>query len=248
MMGSFGLLALALTIAPVQDVTDFDRFQLFNNCERMSLEVVLAPSESADAIKLTKERLQFATESRLRSAQLFKSDGGFPVLAVEVDVGDQAFLTSLGYNKTLFDPASGKGGFATVWRESMLGTHGQNGAEFILSGLSELIDEFLTEYLRVNESACTGSPQPANPVELQRLWVRVSGPARRPGRPGEGKTPNQISHFFEPLCNHSRRIARDLDADLDDRRHFPRLLRGSFLGSILPHVCLPTSLCHWLRW
>ena len=29
MMGSFGLLALAMTIAPAQEVTDFDRFALF---------------------------------------------------------------------------------------------------------------------------------------------------------------------------------------------------------------------------
>ena len=34
MLTSFGLLALALTTAPVQDATDFvERFQLFNNCK-----------------------------------------------------------------------------------------------------------------------------------------------------------------------------------------------------------------------
>ena len=37
MMGNFGLLALALTITPVQETTDRDLFQLFNNCEPMSL-------------------------------------------------------------------------------------------------------------------------------------------------------------------------------------------------------------------
>ena len=33
-------------------------------------------------------------------------------------------------------------------------------ADFILSSLSARLDKFLTEYLRVNESACTGTPQP----------------------------------------------------------------------------------------
>ena len=39
MMGNFGLLALALTITPVQETTDRNLFQLFNNCEPMSLAV-----------------------------------------------------------------------------------------------------------------------------------------------------------------------------------------------------------------
>ena len=107
-MGRFGLLSLALTITPAQEITDSDLFKLFSNCVPMSLEVVLATSESAVAIRLTKERLQFAAESRFRSAQLFKSDVDFPVLGVEVDVGDQASLTSLDYHKRLIDPVSGK--------------------------------------------------------------------------------------------------------------------------------------------
>ena len=40
----------------------------------------------------------------------------------------------------------------------MGGTHGQS-AEFIVSNLSGTLDKFLTEYLRMNESACTESPQ-----------------------------------------------------------------------------------------
>ena len=39
MMGNFGLLALALTITPVQETTDRNLFRLFNNCEPMSLVV-----------------------------------------------------------------------------------------------------------------------------------------------------------------------------------------------------------------
>ena len=81
-----------------------------------------------------------------------------PVLEVNVSVLGGAFMISMRYNKTLFDSVSGKNSFATTWNRSILGTQG--GTDYIVSRLSELLDEFLTEYLRVNEAACTGSPQP----------------------------------------------------------------------------------------
>lgn len=127
----------------------------------MSLVVLFDITEGAGDLKLTKERLQFAAESRLRSARLFKADdGGLPFLTVSVEVVGGAFSTGLGYNKRLFDPASGSGGIAATWSIRMSGTYGRTGAEFIVSKLSELLDQFLVEYLRVNESACTESPQP----------------------------------------------------------------------------------------
>ena len=161
MMGNFGLLALALTITPVQETTDRNIFRLFNNCEPMSLVVeVFGDDEDVKKVGLTKERVQFAVESRLRGARLFRSYISLPGLEVRVIVLGGAFSISMRYNKTLFDSVSGKNSFAPTWDRSILGTHGQRGTEYIVSGLSELLDEFLTEYLRVNEAACTGSPQP----------------------------------------------------------------------------------------
>ena len=161
MMGNFGLLALALTITPVQETTDRDLFQMFNNCEPMSLAVeVSGDDEDVKKVGLTKERVQFAVESRLRGARVFKSYLSLPGLEVHVTVLDGAFTISMRYNKTLFDSVSGKNSFAPTWDRWILGIHGQPGSEYIVSGLSEFLDEFLTEYLRVNEAACTGSPQP----------------------------------------------------------------------------------------
>ena len=161
MTGSFGLLALAMIIAPVQDVTDFERFQLFNNCEPMDLMVSdFNDIEYAENIGLTKERVQFAVESRLRGARLFRSSQRVPSLLVSVNFAGEAFTTNISYYKSLLDPASGSRGVATTWEEGSVGTHGRTGVDFILSSLSGLLDKFLTEYLRVNESACTGSPQP----------------------------------------------------------------------------------------
>ena len=158
MIASFGLLALAMATAPVQEVTDIDRFQLFNNCDPMALVVESLHDDAAD-IGLTEERLQFAAESRLRGARLYTSDRSRPYLYVNVNVAGKAFSTSLKYVKKMRNLATGNTGVASAWSRGITGTHGE-AAEFIISGLSGLLDRFLTEYLRVNESACTESPQP----------------------------------------------------------------------------------------
>ena len=94
MMASFGLLAVAMATAPGQDVTDLDRFQLFNNCEAMRLVVENLPAGAAD-IGLTEKRLQFAAESRLRGARLYTSDDSQPYLHVNANVVGTAFHISL---------------------------------------------------------------------------------------------------------------------------------------------------------
>ena len=117
--------------------------------------------ETANNIGLTRDRVQFAVESRLRGARLFGSAPGLPILEVSVGVMGSAFNLNMFYNKMIFDSVSGRNDFAVTWRRWMLGTHGWD-ADDIVSSLSQLLDRFLTEYLRVNEAACTGSPQPPN--------------------------------------------------------------------------------------
>ena len=161
MMASFGLLALAIITPLAQEVADIERFELFNNCEPMHLVILGASDDDEDVKKigLTKEGVQFAVESRLRGARLFKSDLGLPALEVSVNVRAASFAIALRYNKYLFDYAAGIDGLAQTWGAGTFGAHGAS-AEYIVSSLSELLDKFLTEYLRVNESACTESPQP----------------------------------------------------------------------------------------
>ena len=162
MLGSFGLLALAMSVAPAQGVTDLDRFELFNNCEPMYLlaSVFDDDDETANDIGLTQERVQFAVESRLRGARLFRSDLGSSGLEASIDVLGRAFNITLRYNKVLFDSVSDISRLAATWQKGVIGTRG-SGAAHIISTLSGAMDLFITEYLRVNESACTGSPQPA---------------------------------------------------------------------------------------
>ena len=57
------------------------------------------------------------------------------------------------YLKVLYDSVSDLSWAAKTWTGSTFGTHGGN-AGHILQVLSEHLDEFILEYLRVNEEFC----------------------------------------------------------------------------------------------
>ena len=71
-------LALALVVWPgdstAQDVSDFDRFQLFNECRPIDLVVAdygVSGRSGWTNIGLTMDRIQTMAESRLRAGRLY---------------------------------------------------------------------------------------------------------------------------------------------------------------------------------
>lgn len=90
-------------------------------------------------------------------------------LYVNVSVTGEAFSIYLGYRKMLFDSFLVRSspsaeslsaaeavrglGSATTWKLGSTGTHG-NDEGFVTLHLSQALDEFLVEHLRVNEAAC----------------------------------------------------------------------------------------------
>ena len=135
------------------------RFQLFNNCESMTLAMDLQVENYADAdadtesvIGLTADRIRTLAESRLRVARLYDADAA-TWLYVNVNVQGRGFSLSLEYKKSVYDAVSGETNYATTWRVGGAGTHSGD-AGFILQGLSEYLDGFILDYLRVNEAAC----------------------------------------------------------------------------------------------
>ena len=150
-------LALALAVWPghatAQDVSDIDRFQLFNECGPMKLAVTQYKDNAAWAdIGLTVDRLQTMAESRLRAARLYDARA-LPYLYVNVNVVGRGFSWGMDYKKLVYDAVSDETFYATTWNIGSAGTHGRD-AGFILQGLSEHLDRFILEYLRVNEHAC----------------------------------------------------------------------------------------------
>ena len=110
---------------------------------------------NSDAKKLgvTSKALQATVESRLRSARLYASERLKSYLYVSVTVSGSAFSVRLEYSKVLYDPLSGNSYFAMTWGTGATGIHGGN-AGYIQSEISQSVDYFLLEFLRVNEDAC----------------------------------------------------------------------------------------------
>ena len=151
------LLGILLTASTVhaQAVSDWDRFKLFNACRPMEL-VVENLSPDAQAVGLTRERIQLAAESRLRAARLYtesREKANRAYLYITIHVVGRAHDITVKYSKWVTDLATNSNGYAATWDTGSTGTHGGDVGSIIQS-LSGHLDRFLAGYLRVNEPAC----------------------------------------------------------------------------------------------
>ena len=148
-----GLLVLTLALAGSASGSQVDeerfreaeRFQLFNACESMSLLAIVLDQE-------LRERVETMAESRLRAARLYDADADrsavSSLLSIEIfGVVGQAEVVMLSYFKPARDSFSERWFLAGTWE-----VHGMYRDS--VQGLSELLDRFVLEYLRVNEAAC----------------------------------------------------------------------------------------------
>ena len=141
-------------VDPDDPSTERGCFRLWSACQPTNL-IVEGLTEDAEEIGLTRERIQTAAESRLRAARLYDAEAADHYLYVNVNVVGRAYSIGVGYRKWLHDEALDIGGMAETWNTGSAGTHG-GGASFILQDVSEHMDRFVVEYLRVNEPACAG--------------------------------------------------------------------------------------------
>ena len=132
---------------------EMQRFELFTNCKPVVLIVEDLPKD-AQKIQLTTHDIRIAVESRLRAARIYGFENMGPMLGVRVNIVGQAFDIVTALNKYVYDGISQSYGYATTWSSGMTGTHGRSGGEYVLSSVSRIMDEFLTQYLRANEKAC----------------------------------------------------------------------------------------------
>ena len=139
------------------DIEDPDGcFELFWGCGAIMRLVVEDLTPDAAEIGLTKERIETLAETRLRAARLYdeRENRVLPHLYIHVHVVGEAFSLRVEYRKWLADPQSGHMGPVATW--SLGGTGEHNGGNVLpLNHLSDEIDRFISEYLRVNETACT---------------------------------------------------------------------------------------------
>ena len=162
------VIAAAAAARPLEAQEDQKpRFQLFNECHPVGLGVFLKDG-GGDLPELTEERVRTLAESRLRAARLFSpfsfrqlrlmtgSRISHSFLLIEVTVVGRAFSDGVFFYKAVYDPPSGISDFALTWKHGITGTHrgGEESAAVIMNALSEQVDTFVLEYLRVNEESC----------------------------------------------------------------------------------------------
>ena len=110
-------------------------------------------SEGAATIGLKKSRIQTAVEVRLRSARLYSDSKFGSFVRVSVHVVGSAFTIDLEHVKQTIDPITEVPFLSATWKEKITGTHSRD-PEYIVQNLSKLVDQFLLDFLRVNEEEC----------------------------------------------------------------------------------------------
>ena len=150
----FVLFCLLVPKAQAETIEEsLERFKLFTGCEPIGLSIRELPSDAKE-INLTKKAIKNSVESRLRSGRIFNNELLPYGLDVGVNVVGYSFSISLGFYKPVRDLNFPElFGPAVSWERVLTGTHGGD-ANFILSSLSKMIDEFLVEYFKMNEKAC----------------------------------------------------------------------------------------------
>ena len=133
---------------------DQDLFNLFTRCAELSIIIETLPEDAKD-MGLTETELEVAVRSRLRAARIYDADAVYPPspsLYLNVNYVGSAFHIKLMLSKRLNDPVSNLSGRAGTWFAGTTGVSRR--ADFIISSVSRLMDEFIDEYLSINEEAC----------------------------------------------------------------------------------------------
>ena len=133
------------------EVSMRDIFLLRNGCVGVNLEVSYA-KEGAAHLRLEKDSIETTARSRLRGARIFNSDT-YTHFFVSVHIADSSFFIEVSMNKFLSDDDNNVRLLATAWNRYSFGVHG-NDRQGLLGIIGELTDEFIDEYLRVNEEVC----------------------------------------------------------------------------------------------
>ena len=143
---------------------EIERFHLFNACRPMGLRISHRLESMLTAIAPFLGSLQAAAKNRLRAVGLYSRDlaktGGASLYVYINAAGDgaggdvtiTAYNISVSYRKVVFDEFGNPGSAATRVT-GITGTPGKD-ADYMVSSLSQLLDEFLAAYLLVNEEAC----------------------------------------------------------------------------------------------
>ncbi len=150
----FAATALIQTGAPVYD-------ELRTGCRRVTVSVFV--EDEAQSLGVAEsERLETMDESRLRAARLYQPQQSerLPVLNVDVEalVGDatNAYTVQVEFYRIMLNPDTERGVAVATWRRGSFGYFGSRAkvSDSVQATVSDFVDEFILDYLRVNEDSC----------------------------------------------------------------------------------------------
>ena len=129
--------------------TELDRFNLYTKCQRVQ---VLFEVEGVE-----EDRVRATVESRLRAARLYEPPSGQSehgaYLVVTVVLVDPISIINTELFKRLFDPITRTEKIVATWSSPRHAPNNKRPKD-ALAALAESMDAFISDYLRVNESAC----------------------------------------------------------------------------------------------
>ena len=152
-----GWMLLACCMVAEAQVDDYERFQLFTECQPMAVGATVYVSDEDTGTMIRQQEqegpIYAALESRLRAARLYQAQDQTRMqnhINVSVIVPTpEIFIMLATYSKILRDPITQQLSISGTWE---LLAHGSPSAMHSL--IAQAIDSFLVDYLRVNEAAC----------------------------------------------------------------------------------------------
>ena len=161
--GDTELLELLRAAGVVEKEKRREQFQLYNACMHLATSVGLEVG-AEDVPGLVEADIEAALESRLRAARLYDAQASSYLLAhvkpMSVEMGERrvgwAYVIDFSFKKQVRDERSGQGGYAETWSQGLIGTAPDDSSAggAILQSIRAYMDQFIAEYLRVNEEAC----------------------------------------------------------------------------------------------
>ena len=189
-----GILSGETTAETPDSYDGHHRFELYNDCKPIGLAVGKV-FDDLQSLGISRENVQAAAESRLRASRLYADS-----VPAFLHVAASRYAIQLQYRKPLRDMASGETRSLRTFSKS--GTVLNGTAAGVMLEVSNLLDLFLLDYLRVNESAC-GQAAPPRP-EPRADPETPSGP-----KAGTSAEPRLFTHEDQPPPRLPRRPAAE---------------------------------------
>jgi len=140
------------------ELSGYKQHALWTECRTVGMLVAYTPAGNSSPPYPTRESIDTIIRSRLRAARLYEESrwkvSGLSIYIRSMkdepdDILNALALISFGFHKEMHDPWTETYRYVPVWsRESWAGV------SRLHETVSELMDEFIDEYLRVNEPAC----------------------------------------------------------------------------------------------